>query len=58
MVREPPLRKVVRADAVASVAAADQALACRGFLRRTLAAFLLVNAGGEHLKRLRLVAVL
>ena len=58
MVRQPPLREVVGADAVAAVAAADQALAQRGLLGGALAALFLLDARLQHLQRLGLVAVL
>src|SRR3989344_5270985 len=58
VVREPPLREVVGADAVAAVAAADQALAQSGLLGGAFAALLFLDTCLQHLQRLGLVAVL
>ncbi len=58
VVGQAPLREVVGADAVAAVAAADQALARGGLLGGAFAAFLFLDARLQHLQRLGLVAVL
>src|SRR6187402_994373 len=58
VIGQPSLRKVVGADAVGAVAAADQALARGGFLGRALALFLVAQARRQNGHRLGLVAVL
>jgi hypothetical protein len=58
VIGEAALRKVVGADAVAAVAATDQALAGGGLLGGALRAVLFLQARGEHLQRFGLVAVL
>ncbi len=58
VVRHAALRKIVRADALAAIARADERLAVRGFLVLALAALAVEQAGGEHAHRLRTVAVL
>ena len=58
MVGQPPLWKVVGADAVAAVAAAHQALAQGRFFGFALFALFFLNPRLQHLQRLGLVAVL
>jgi hypothetical protein len=58
VVGEPALREVVGPDPVAAVAAADQALARRGFLRGAFVAVLVAQPRRQHRHRLGLVAVL
>ena len=58
VVGEAALWEVVGAYAVAAVAATDQAFALRGVLGGTLGPVFFLDAGGQHAKRLRFVAVL
>ena len=58
VVGQATLREVVGADAVAAIPAADQPLAFGRFLGGAFAAFLVLQAGLQHLQGLGLVAVL
>src|SRR5450759_4301426 len=58
MVGQAPLREIVGADAVAAVAAANQALALGGVFGRAFAAVFFLNPRGQHFQRLGFVAVL
>src|SRR5437867_7451833 len=58
VVGDPSLRKIVGADALGTVARADQGFARGGFLRLLLASLLVLDARREHRERLFLVLVL
>src|SRR6185312_13747109 len=58
MIGDAALREVVRADALAAIAAADQALALGGLLGMALAAFLVAQPRREHRHRALAVAML
>src|SRR5947207_6433813 len=58
MVGDPSLRKVVSADALGTIARADQGFARRSFLRLLLAPLLVFDARRKHCERLFLVLVL
>src|SRR5882672_3384297 len=58
VVGDPPLRKIVGADALGAVARADERFARGGFLRLLLARLLVLDARGQDRKRLLLVLVL
>src|SRR6266853_4970203 len=58
VVGDPPLRKIVGADALGTVTRADQGFARGGFLRLLLAPLLVLDARREHGERLFLVLVL
>src|SRR5712664_360040 len=58
VVGDPSLRKIIGADALGTVARADQGFARRGFLLLLLASLLVLDARREHRERLFLVLVL
>src|SRR6266852_2368562 len=58
VVGDPSLREIISADALGTVARADQGFARGGFLRLLLAPLLVLDARGKHRERLFLVLVL
>src|SRR5436190_14286525 len=58
VIGDAALRKVVRANALAAIARADQALSMRGLFLLTLLAFFFGEARGEHRHRLCAIAML
>src|SRR5437899_3083328 len=58
VVGDPSLREIISADALGTVARADQGFARGGFLRQLLAPLLVLDARGKHRQRLFLVLVL
>ena len=58
VVGEAPLREVVGADAIASIATADEAFALGSVFSGTFRPVFFLDTCGQHPQRLRLVAVL
>src|SRR5229473_207667 len=58
VVGDSPLRKIIRTDALGAIARSDEGFARCGLLRPLLTQLLVLDACGEHGKRLLLVLVL